>query len=217
VTESPAADRSVDVENRITLGLLNAVHEDNHVSQRKLATELGIALGLTNAYLKRCIRKGLVKVSQVPANRYAYYLTPKGFAEKSRLTAGYLRRSFDFYRQARSECDALLGTAAAKDWRHVALGGIGELAEIAVLCGVTHAVELIGVIDARTPVDSFFNLPVVPSIVALPNVDAVLVTDVRNPQGTYNALRATLAPQRILTPGMLRISRESTSSGDAVR
>ena len=46
--------------------------------------------------------KGLVKMSQVPLNRYAYYLTPQGFAEKSRLTAEYLSVSFNFFRRARN-------------------------------------------------------------------------------------------------------------------
>ena len=63
------------------------VEENSQITQRSLASELGIALGLTNAYLKRCVRKGWVKINQAPANRYAYYLTPRGFAEKSRLTA----------------------------------------------------------------------------------------------------------------------------------
>ena len=44
---------------------------------------------------------------QVPLNRYAYYLTPQGFAEKSRLTAEYLAASFDFFRRARGDCAAL--------------------------------------------------------------------------------------------------------------
>ena len=72
----------------------------------------GIALGLANAYLKRCVKKGLIKVSQAPANRYAYYLTPKGFTEKSRLTAEYLTISFNFFRDARAQCAALLDGAA---------------------------------------------------------------------------------------------------------
>ena len=74
-------------EAEITLGILNAVHQNERITQRSVAQELGIALGLANAYLKRCAKKGLIKVSQAPANRYAYYLTPQGFAEKSRLTA----------------------------------------------------------------------------------------------------------------------------------
>ena len=48
--------------SRIMLGLLDAVEQDRAQSQRLLASELGIALGLVNAYLKRCVKKGLVKV-----------------------------------------------------------------------------------------------------------------------------------------------------------
>jgi DNA-binding MarR family transcriptional regulator len=77
-------------QTRILLGLLESVSRDGTRSQRHLANDLDIALGLVNAYLRRCVNKGLVKVSQVPARRYAYYLTPKGFAEKSRLTVEFL-------------------------------------------------------------------------------------------------------------------------------
>src|SRR5436190_22361295 len=87
-------------EERIVLHLLNSV-DDGAQSQRRIAEELGIALGLVNAYLKRCVKKGFVKVSQAPARRYAYYLTPNGFAEKSRLTVQYLSDSFAFFRQAK--------------------------------------------------------------------------------------------------------------------
>ena len=64
----------------IVLSVLDVVERDPSVTQRSVARELGIALGLANAYLKRCVRKGLIKVSQVPRRRYAYYLTPQGFA-----------------------------------------------------------------------------------------------------------------------------------------
>src|SRR5450631_1552020 len=93
---------------RIMLGLLQSVERDGGQSQRRLAAELGIALGLVNAYLKRCIKKGLVKVGEAPARRYAYYLTPQGFAEKSRLTVDYLSSSFSFFRRARSDCSELM-------------------------------------------------------------------------------------------------------------
>src|SRR5215468_3675161 len=91
-------------KSRIMLGLLESVGRDGGQTQRRLASELGIALGLVNAYLKRCIKKGLVKVSEAPARRYAYYLTPQGFAEKSRLTVDYLTSSFGFFRQAKADC-----------------------------------------------------------------------------------------------------------------
>jgi ribosomal protein S25 len=51
--------------------LLSSIARDSAITQRKLAGHLGIALGLANAYLRHCIRKGYVKVTRVPLNRYA--------------------------------------------------------------------------------------------------------------------------------------------------
>src|SRR4051812_31085604 len=106
--------RSNEIEHgRIVLGLLESVERDGAQSQRKLASELGIALGLVNAYLKRCVRKGLLKARAAPARRYAYYLTPQGFAEKSKLTVDYLTYSFSFFRQARADCAQVMSLATA--------------------------------------------------------------------------------------------------------
>ena len=93
-----------NLENKINLDLLSAIDNNGKASQRYLSDKLSIALGLTNAYLKKCINKGLIKVKQIPKKRYFYYLTPEGFSEKSRLTFQFLTNSFDFFRQARSEC-----------------------------------------------------------------------------------------------------------------
>ena len=95
--------RRDQVADEIVLRVLDAVESDPAVTQRSVANELGIALGLANAYLKRCIRKGLVKVAQVPSRRYAYYLTPQGVSEKTRLTAEYFSPSFLFFRRAREQ------------------------------------------------------------------------------------------------------------------
>ena len=141
---------SLDAETEITLGLLDAVEKNNALTQRSIAKDLGIALGLANAYLKRCIKKGLIKVTQAPANRYAYYLTPKGFVEKSRLTSRYLSISFNFFRRARGECVELLEVCSARGWNRIALGGVSDLAEIAILCAREYPVELAGIVDART-------------------------------------------------------------------
>ena len=144
-----------DGKTRITMEMLHAVHAEENLSQRGLAARLNIALGLTNGYLKRCVRMGLVKVRKIPPNRYAYYLTPKGFGEKSRLTASYLFRSFDFYRRARNQCDRLLGEAADTGLRRVAVVGAGELAEIALLCALQHDVEIVGVADEGATANQF--------------------------------------------------------------
>src|SRR6516165_9575174 len=128
---------------RIMLGLLRSVERDGGQSQRRLAAELGIALGLVNAYLKRCIKKGLVKVSQAPARRYAYYLTPQGFAEKSRLTVEYLSDSFSFFRQARTDCAELFVTARARGFERVVIAGKSDLAQIARICALDAGIDIV--------------------------------------------------------------------------
>ena len=78
--ESPSAGAG---REDIVLGVLTAIDRDSNTSQRTISRELDVALGLANAYLKRCVRKGLIKIKQVPRRRYAYYLTPQGFAERA--------------------------------------------------------------------------------------------------------------------------------------
>src|SRR4030081_2194889 len=108
------ASKTAEAEKtRIMLGLLESVERGGAQSQRRLASERGVALGLVNAYLKRCITKGLVKVSGAPARRYAYYLTPHGFTEKSRLTGEYLSASLLLFRQAKKDCTTARGEARA--------------------------------------------------------------------------------------------------------
>jgi DNA-binding MarR family transcriptional regulator len=210
VNTSAASPSTVDPEShaeaQITLGLLNAVEVNSVLTQRSLASELGIALGLVNAYLKRCVTKGYIKVTHAPARRYAYYLTPQGFAEKSRLTAKYLAISFDFFRLARSQCSALFAECEARGWTRIALCGAGELAEIAMLCAESHAVTLIGLVEtAGGP--SVGRLKLVGDLAALATPDAVVITDQRTPQQTYDRTVAALAPERVLAPRLLNISR----------
>ena len=202
-----------DPESEITLGLLDAVHENSALSQRTMAKELGIALGLTNAYLKRCIRKGWIKVKRAPANRYAYYVTPKGFSEKTRLTARYLSRSFHFYAQARSQLDDAFETCAQRGWRRVALVGAGELAEIALLCAMQHPVEVVGVADERWRPGRFMHVVLVRDLDELGPIDAVLLTHLKQPQTAFESLVDRLAPERLLTPKLLKVSRRGLEEG----
>ena len=88
--------RTQNKQDSIPLNVLSALTEDDKVTQRSLSSKLGIALGLINAYMKRAMDKGLVKIKHAPKNRYLYYLTPKGFTEKAKLTAEYLKYSLAF-------------------------------------------------------------------------------------------------------------------------
>lgn len=214
---SKTENGTMDNEAEITLGLLNAVHEDSGLTQRSAARNLGIALGLTNAYLKRCIRKGYIKVRQIPSNRYAYYLTPQGFAEKARLTTEYLSHSFTFFRQAREQCTEALTACVANDWTNVALAGSGDLAEIAVLCGhnLNGAVTLHCVIDPEDTAAQCAGLPLVGAPPPQGTIDAILLTDLRMPQQTFDGLRGQFPADRILTPPLLQVVRDPAPGTEA--
>jgi DNA-binding MarR family transcriptional regulator len=201
----PQAARSEESENaRIVLGLLESVERDGAQSQRKLASDLGIALGLVNGYLKRCVKKGLLKISQAPARRYAYYLTPHGFAEKSRLTVEYLSSSFSFFRQAREDCSLVLEAARARGWNRIALMGVSDLAEIATICALEQGVSIVAVIDAKANGDRFVGTPIAASIDAVPGgFDALVVTDLGATRETVKAALSTLEAERVFVPTLL--------------
>ena len=201
---STSADKQ-NVENAwITLGLLKSLERDGGQSQRRLASDLGIAVGLVNAYLKRCVRKGLVKVSQAPARRYAYYLTPQGFAEKSRLTFEYLAHSFSFFRQARADCGEVLSAAQKQGWSRIALAGVSDLAEIARICALEEGIEIAAVVDPKASVPTFIGVPVVASFDAVADsVDAVIVTDLRATRAIYDDAAARFSADRIFVPNLL--------------
>ncbi len=212
----PHVARNEEADNaRIVLGLLESVERDGAQSQRMLASDLGIALGLVNAYLKRCVKKGLVKIGQAPARRYAYYLTPHGFAEKSRLTVEYLSSSFSFFRRAREDCSSVLAAARAQNWNRVVLIGVSDLAEIAIICALEQGMTIVAAVDPISPRTRFVGAPVVAALEAVEGeFDAVLVTDLQPARELLDAAAAQVGAARVLVPAMLgiRAGRSSESA-----
>ena len=191
-------------KTRILLGLLEFVERGEVQSQRRLASELGIALGLVNLYLKRCVRKGLVKMRDAPARRYAYYLTPNGFAEKSRLTVEYLSVSLTLYRQAKKDFTAVLLSARKQGISRIAIVGASDLAEIAAICALDVGIAIVAVVDTQSTADRFVGSPVVKSFDEIDGlVDAVLVADMRATRKTINVAIARYGAERVLVPDLL--------------
>jgi predicted transcriptional regulator len=196
--------KQTDIERtRIILGLLESVERDGAQTQRHLASELGIALGLVNAYLKRCVNKGLVKVREAPTRRYAYYLTPRGFSEKSRLTLEYVSYSFSLFRQAKRDFTALFETARSRGVLDVVLVGASDLAEIAAICALDSGVAIAGVVDSSSTRARFVGAPVFSRFDEIPHINAVMLTDLGETRATIDKAVIRFGAERVLVPDLL--------------
>ena len=86
---------------------MRRLHQEPELSQRALAKELGISLGSINFCFKALAEKGWIKMQNFSRSKnklsYAYLLTPDGMAEKSKLTAKFLRRKIVEYEALHSE------------------------------------------------------------------------------------------------------------------
>ena len=199
--------------DRIVLGLLTSVEADGARSQRRIAAELDVALGLVNAYLKRAIKKGLVKVGQAPARRYAYYLTPQGFSEKSRLTIEYLSSSFSLFRKAKEEYGRIFDRARSLGFQRVVLAGKSDLCEIAILCAVDGPVSIVAIVDPDEAASRFIGVNVVRSYAEVADTfDAVVVTHLTKARIAFDQAIDTFGAERVLAPDLLGL-RPSQEQG----
>jgi hypothetical protein len=146
--------------------ILEQVASGKHISQRSLARESGIALGLANLLVRRMARRGWVRMVRLRPNRIRYLITPAGAAEIARRSRAHLADSMSSYAQARDRIAQRLCTLSA-EWcnrgaddrkRIVFLGG-GEEAEIGYVCLQQTDLELVGVVDGCGG-KRFFGRPV---------------------------------------------------------
>jgi DNA-binding MarR family transcriptional regulator len=167
----------MDLQGQRDLLLLSELHRNGEATQRTLASKLGVALGLTNLYLKRLARKGHIKITTFPRNRIRYLLTPQGFAEKSRLTYQYMQYSLSYYREMRGRLKDMLSSLEWSNGQRVAICGTGELAELAYLALREMNVNCVGFVDG-SPRGMFLSCPVSsPDEIAGWQLDRVLIAD----------------------------------------
>jgi DNA-binding MarR family transcriptional regulator len=201
-------DRMANDQDTVVLELLQDIEQNRFESQRQFASKLDIAVGLANSYIKRCIRKGWIKMSRAPARRYAYYLTPKGFSEKGRLTAQYLGASLRLYRQARKEYLEAFQACQKRGWSKLGLYGTGDLAEVAALSARESGHRGLIVIEPANPGSEFLGISATRRLDAVGSLDAVLVTSIEAPQQAFDVLSRYLPSERIVTIPLLGVRQD---------
>jgi DNA-binding MarR family transcriptional regulator len=150
-----------DQDNLRSFLLMSELENDEPISQREIAGRLGIALGLVNSYLKSLVQKGFVTIKSYPSNRYAYLLTPQGFAEKSRIAFQHMSNFNNLYRVTRQGSLTLFTSLKEQGIETVVFCGIDDLTEISYLSLQQAGLELEAVMESVTIKQDFFGRTVI--------------------------------------------------------
>ena len=172
----------VTQDERKHLEILNLIEQDGMITQKEIADNLGVAIGLVNSFVKRLIRRGFIRIKRVPKRRYLYMLTPKGVAEKGRLTVRFIQDSLRLYRDYRAKCKEVFRDLAKDGVSKVYLVGSGDLAEIAYISLQEVGIEISGVYDTEGNGSErrFFGRDI-QSIRELPEGGVVVMADLHYP------------------------------------
>jgi DNA-binding MarR family transcriptional regulator len=209
-----AIERHVERE----LEILTAIEEGVPLTQRALAQRLGVALGLTNLYLKRLAGKGFIKIREFPVKPHAgkrlrYVLTPKGVGEKARLTYEYMGHSLNLFRRTRDNLREAMSHLGDNGMKRIALCGVGEAAELAYLTLKEFGLEPVAVFAGEGG-GRFLGLPIRPvSELPTADVDGIVIATFDKPDQHLAALgRMGIPAQKLLT---LRRPASSTTNGSS--
>jgi len=139
------------------LRLLEEISTGDELTQRDLSDRAGMALGLVNTYLKHLVNKGYIKISGIPPKRFKYYVTPKGFMEKSKLTYKLLQNYTRVFQEARKDYKNLFCRLKDAGVREVFFVGIDDVAEIAYLSLQEVDIKFLGAVDEDKKGGDFFR------------------------------------------------------------
>jgi hypothetical protein len=150
--------------------LLARLQDGGAMSQRSLARELGIALGLTNSLLRRTAQNGWVQVVRAEPAALRYVITAEGVAQETAMSRAHFDGAVRSYAEVRdrirfvfnllsSRWGAPGSPTAAAPAKEVVFYGAGEVAEVGYVCLQDCDLRLVGVVDGNAP-KRFFGLPV---------------------------------------------------------
>jgi DNA-binding MarR family transcriptional regulator len=179
----------MDSRDLRTLKILERVDNEKTPSQRDLAGELNISLGLVNSFIKRLVTKGYVKITTIPKNRIKYILTPRGAAEKTRLTYKYIQHSYSFYKDARQKLRELYADLEEQGVTRIVFYGAGDLAEIAYISLQETQIQLAAIVDDEKIGTRFMKFVVAdPAHLKTLTYDKILVTTINSRSAIYQKI-----------------------------
>ena len=161
-----------------TFQILEHVEKSRRVTNRRMASKLDVSVKLAHSLLGQLVKKGLLHIRKYNSRRWDYSLTPKGIAEKARLTYQFLDFTMQFYREARRRSAEVLAGLHKQGVKRIAFLGVSEMAEIAFLGVQEHELELVEVFDDSRAGENFLGLNVSPieGMKKKSDIEKILVT-----------------------------------------
>jgi hypothetical protein len=146
-------------------------------SQRHLASELNVSLGLVNSFIKRLANKGYFKITNLKTNKVRYILTPVGIAEKTRLTYEFIKYSYQLYSGVRHRLQELFRELESNGCYRIVFYGADDFAEVAYISCDGTRIEMVALVDDHKAGQRFFNTQVRdPSELKSMEFDKILIT-----------------------------------------
>jgi len=190
------------------LRLLEELERNPITSQRELSHKFNIALGVTNACLRRMVLKGLIRIRGLNHRRIGYYLTPKGFSEKTKLTLNMISWTVQHYTELKKIISKRLLEMEQDGMQRIVFYGVSDEMEVAYITLQGVSLKLVGIVedDERfTPRMIFgYELEPVHRINEL-EPDCILITSLEESEKKMERLRMLIGERKVfikdLCPG----------------
>ena len=191
----------MDNQDIRTLKILEEIDTEHVPSQRDLAKKLDVSLGLVNSFIKRLAHKGYFKITTIPKNRVRYILTPKGAAEKARLTYEYIYYSIHYYKNTRTKLRELFDDLMSQGVKRIVFYGVSDLTEIAYISLQETTIKLEAVVDDNKIGKSFLGDITITGLSDLKSFsfDRLLVTSIDfNKETVSGILSKGISPDKVV-------------------
>jgi DNA-binding Lrp family transcriptional regulator len=184
------------------LRLLEELEKNPIVSQRELSHKFGIALGVTNACLKRMARKGWIRIRDLNPRKIGYYLTPKGFVEKTRLTIHLISFRVQHYSELKKVIANKFLEMQHDGRQRVVFYGVSDEMEVAYITLQGVNLKLVGIVedDEKLKPQIIFGYELEPvSRVQELKPDCILITSLSENEKKKKTLRHIFGSNSIYT------------------
>ena len=129
------------------LNLLQELEKNPVISQRELSHKFGIALGVTNACLRRMARRGWIRIMSLNHHKIGYFLTPQGFAEKAKLTLHLISWTVQHYSTLKDFIGERLLEMQNRGIARIVFYGVSDEMEVAYITLQGINLKLVGIVE----------------------------------------------------------------------